>query len=227
MVKFTIIGGLDRILFSWSTRRPVRAGKASTGRLSRNYTIGSRTVASTGRCSIGSGEHCVRPSIRGPVSAPGIGSTERAQYRGGPPAAQPGPERPPAASPGGVPRFSLLRASEHRPHFRGHYSSTYAYRSGHGALGPSESSGRPYTYRSYHHISPVATITPPYAHCVITAHSLSSHEYRADVRKALFELESPKALPGPKGISMGSCPLLVCPLRPVIGRYGESPFRRV
>ena len=146
---------------------------------------------------------------------------------GGPAGAQPGPDRPPAASPGGVPRFSLLRASEHRPHFRGHYSSTYAYRSGHGALGPSESSGRPYTYRSYHHISPVATITPPYAHCVITAHSLSSHEYRADVRKALFELESPKALPGPKGISMGSCPLLVCPLRPVIGRYGESPFRRV
>lgn len=101
MVKFTIIGGLDRILFSWSTRRPVRAGKASTGRLSRNYTIGSRTVASTGRCSIGSGEHCVRPSIRGPVSAPGIGSTERAQYRGGqrgPNPAQTGHPRPALAA---------------------------------------------------------------------------------------------------------------------------------
>ena len=48
MVKFTIICGLDRILFSSSIRGPVRAGKANVGRLSRNYTIGSTTVANVG-----------------------------------------------------------------------------------------------------------------------------------------------------------------------------------
>ena len=106
MVKFTIIRGLDKILFSWSTQRPVRAGKASTGRLSRNYTIGSATVANIGRCSIGSTGHCVRPSDRRPVSAPVVGSTERAQYRGGhqgPQAAQTGHPRPALAAYLGAP----------------------------------------------------------------------------------------------------------------------------
>ena len=54
MVKFIIIRGLDKILFSSSIWGPVRAGKASIGRLSRNYTIGNRTVASVGPYTVGS-----------------------------------------------------------------------------------------------------------------------------------------------------------------------------